>query len=138
MTFTSLHGPRNKFDHASIAYLDTLPVYYWRHLIWDILDWLGDSNWPIFIAVRDLLLKNPHDCVPQLRHVFEGNDAELQYNCLCHLIPHMPEEYVRALAPDLRQYRDAVSDEVDQDYEMRESVDEVLQDISENVEDVPV
>jgi hypothetical protein len=50
----------------------------------------------------------------------------------------MPEEYVRALAPDLRRYRDAVSDEVDQDYDMRESVDEVLQDIGGNVEDVPV
>jgi hypothetical protein len=138
MTFTSLHGPRDKFDHATIAYLDTLPVSYWKHLIWDILDWLGDVNWPIFLDVRDLLLKNPHDCVPQLRRVFDGDDDVLQWNCLNHLIPNMPEECIRALAPDLRRYKDGVSYEVDKDYDMRELVDEVLQGVSENVEDGPV
>ena len=71
MTYTYIRGPTSKHDHANIAYLDTLPVEQWKHLISDLMLWLCDVNWPIFIGVRDLLLKNPRACLENVRNVFE-------------------------------------------------------------------
>ena len=127
MTYTYIKGPRDKHDLQTIAYLDTLPIEYWKHLIWDLLDWLGDSNWPIFPSTANLLLKNPHGCLESLRRIFVGDDDGLQYNILCALIPRMPEECIRALAPDLRRFQQGVSDQVEEHWEMREMVDEVLE-----------
>ena len=76
--------------------------------------------------------------MPQLRRLFEGDDEVLQWNCLCHLVPLMPEECVRALAPDLRRFRGPVCEGVDEEFDMRELVDEVLEGVGENVEGGPV
>ena len=127
MTYTYIKGPRDKYDQQTIAYLDTLPIEYWKHLICDLLDWLGDSNWPIFTATADLLLKNPHGCLDDLRRIFDQDDDQLQFNILSALIPRMPEDCIRALAPDLRKFQQGVSDEVEENWEMRELVDEVLE-----------
>jgi hypothetical protein len=130
MTYTYIKGPQDKHDLQTIAYLDTLPIEHWKHLIWDLLDWLGDSNWPIFSVTADLLLKNPRGCLDDLRRIFVGDDDELQFNILCTLIPRMPEDCIRALAPDLRRFQQGVSDEVNENWEMRELVDEVLEGYS--------
>ena len=128
MTFTYIKGPRDKHDLQTIAYLDTLPIENWKHLIRDLLDWLSDSNWPVFRSTTNLLLKNPHGCLESIRRIYEGEDDELQYNLLYALIARMPEESIRALAPDLRRFQQGVSDEIDQNWEMKAIVDEVLQD----------
>ena len=74
MTYTYIRGPTDKHDHASVAYLDTLPTEQWKHLIWDLMIWLADVNWPIFVDVRDLLLKNPRACLGGVRKVLEIED----------------------------------------------------------------
>ena len=44
-------------------------------------------------------------------------------------VANMPDDCIRALVPDLINFRRRISDEVDDDWGMRESVDELLANI---------
>lgn len=54
-----------------------------------------DGNWPIFDAVRGLLLQHPKETIEPVPAVLSSEDAEWIHNCLEHLIAHMLKEYQR-------------------------------------------
>lgn len=135
MTFKhpSIRAPHSKFDFEALEYLDTLPPTAWKHIIWQpdtgtygLLDWTCDCNWPIFGDNCDLLLKNPKACIEPLRAIYGSDDIEWQFNVLWNLVARMPLDCRQTLAPDLRRWRETISEEDDEDGDMRQLVDEVL------------
>jgi hypothetical protein len=129
---TRLHSPTDKFDISTVQYLNRLPVAAWQHLIPDLLTWLQDPNWPIFLDVRDLLLKNPDALIEPLQTVFETDDDLWQQWILQYLVPEMPKNSVQQLEPILVNLSERVESGYGIDVEpddLKEMVDDVLNGI---------
>jgi hypothetical protein len=122
----STRSPQSKHDFDTVDRLDKIPSREWQHLVPELLTWLQDANWPIFLPVRDLLLKCPRSVVEPLRRIFEGDDDAWQYYTLEFLVSRMPEDGLQALEPTLVAFRARITDEIDADWEMRKTVDEIL------------
>lgn len=118
--------PSDKFDEGAVLRLDKKPTNEWATHAADLLSWIQDINWPIARPVIDLLRKAPAALVGPIRDVLAGDDDEWQHNCLLYLVAEMPLDTREQLRPDLERFRDAVSPQVDRDWDMRELIDGIL------------
>lgn len=125
---TAIRGPQNKFDFDYIERLSEDPPQAWEHLIPELLTWQQDVNWPIFGVVQTLLLRNPTGLIEPLRDVFRGEDEEWQFNTLS-LVGEMSTEVRKLLKEDLFAFRRSIGDKVDNEWDMRERLDEVWPDL---------
>ena len=104
--------PKNKFDHERVDHLAALPLSHWKHRIPELITWTQDPNWPIYRAVKDLLLRYPDACMESLIHIFATNDTEWKYWTIQFFISEMPVRCQMELVPALKEERD-LREEID-------------------------
>jgi hypothetical protein len=77
----------------------------------DLLAWLQDYNWPGAREIADYLVILGEKVVPQLRTVFESNDAIWISTVLLAIVDRLPPQLCREIQSDLNQIASREDDE---------------------------
>ncbi|MBP1903447.1 hypothetical protein J2Z32_000059 [Paenibacillus turicensis] len=86
--------PKDKHDFDSVNKLKEYDKDALREVIPELLIWLQDTNWPISLAVRDILIQFDKELIPHFKQILNSNDGMWKYWILTEL--------VNRLTPDVR------------------------------------
>ncbi len=91
--------PQDKFDQRAIAALQLSSDAQVLERAGELLEWLRDSNWPIFTGISDRLSPLGVDLVSPIKDILEGDDSIWKANIISHLIPSFSPEAQRLYTP---------------------------------------
>jgi hypothetical protein len=95
--------PEDKHDNAAVTHLFTVDETAIAPLVRELLAWLQDPNWPIFLPIRELLQQHPELVVEPVREVLKGDDDEWKNHCLEHIVKHIPRKYQFELKEEIER-----------------------------------
>lgn len=105
--------PKNKYDDSNIDKLYSLSDEEIQPIIYDLLEWLEDGNWPIAIKVLDVLLKRENLVFPYVAGILNGDNIMWKYWLINWLIPNFTLEHKEELRPFLASLTNIESDDED-------------------------
>lgn len=105
--------PKNKYDDSNIDKLYSLSDEEIQTIIYDLLEWLEDGNWPIAIKVLDVLLKREDLVFPYVTGILNGDNIMWKYWLINWLIPNFTLEHKEELRPFLANLTNIESDDED-------------------------
>lgn len=103
--------PKNKFDDSNIAELNGLTDEEMRPIVYDLLMWLQDYNWPIADKVLRVLLKREEIVFSYITKILLGDDLMWKIWILELLVPTFSQEHKNLL----KVYISALYDEAPPD-----------------------
>ncbi|WP_342554856.1 DUF5071 domain-containing protein [Paenibacillus sp. FSL R7-0652] len=117
--------PEHKNDFERVEMLKNYKVEELKPIIYDLLTWLQDMNWPIALEIQNILLNFKEDLIPHIRTILLTDDDEWKYWILTSLMRKLPNHIIVLLKPELERIRDhPTSDELQSD--LIEEVEEIL------------
>ena len=81
--------PKSKFDNTNIFKLDRLSDTEIEPIIYELLEWLQDYNFPIAKDILPIILLHQNIAVPHIINVLEGNDVMWRYWIMYLVIPNL-------------------------------------------------
>lgn len=84
--------PTNKYDEEGIQKLKSATDDQVIENADQLLEWLQDSNWPVFKGVISRLSVLGNELVEPINNILEGNDSIWKANIVGHLIPSFSKE----------------------------------------------
>lgn len=117
--------PEHKNDFERVEMLKNYKVEELKPIIYDLLTWPQDMNWPIALEIQNILLNFKEDLIPHIRTILLTDDDEWKYWILTSLMRKLPNHIIVLLKPELERIRDhPTSDEPQSD--LIEEVEEIL------------
>lgn len=93
--------PKSKFDDTNINKLLQLSDEEIKIVIYDLLEWLQDYNWPIASEVLKILVKRENLVFPYISGILNGNNIMWKYWIIELLIPTFSKEHKMELKEDI-------------------------------------
>lgn len=94
--------PKDKFDVSGIEQLKAINVEEIEPILWELLKWIQDINWPIARELIEILPRFHFQLIPYIKTVFDTDDSI--WKCwVLWLIEKFPEETIKILASDIRR-----------------------------------
>jgi hypothetical protein len=93
--------PKHKSDHQAIQLLSQLTYPEYKPILWELLHWIQDINWPIAFEIIPILKKAGDDIIPFINRIFETDDYIWQRWTLKYLVADMPIEIIKIFRPIL-------------------------------------
>ncbi|MCL2353445.1 MAG: DUF5071 domain-containing protein [Defluviitaleaceae bacterium] len=97
--------PKNKFDFEPLPILMEMGKDEIEPILFDLLFWVADMNWPIAPEMVKVLIRFPDSIVPLIKEVLSPSetDDDWKWFIITGLIPELPRESQRSLMGDLRR-----------------------------------
>ena len=91
IVMTSLRDliPKDKFDNSTINQLCRLTDDEMQPIIFDLLEWLQDYNWPIAKDILPIVVLHQNIAMPHILTILQGNDIMWQYWVIELVIPYL-------------------------------------------------
>lgn len=132
--------PESKFDTNQVDLLEQVDPRIWTSIVPDLIDWTCDPDWPSSWAILPLLRSNPITiaaAIPSVSTMLRKTgpprsgselerDDEHQNVLLVNFVMKIDVAFQREMIQVLEEFRLGVTDELEEDYSFRESVDEIL------------
>lgn len=114
--------PKHKFDTSSIEALKVISEEEVKPILYDLLEWIQDINWPVARKLVYVLPRFHESLVPHILNLLhpEQEDDGWKYFTIIGLLPNMPKTAVEALLPALERIVQSATEQ-----EVAEEVDEV-------------
>ena len=93
--------PKNKFDQQSLFGIDELSNEEIQPIIYELLTWLQDYNWPVADKVLQVLRKREILVFPYLADILAGNDIMWKIWIMELLVPTLTTEHKEALRKNI-------------------------------------
>ena len=93
--------PKNKFDQQSLFGIDELSNEEIQPIIYELLTWLQDYNWPVADEVLQVLRKREILVFPYLADILAGDDIMWKIWIMELLIPTLTTEHKEALRKNI-------------------------------------
>ena len=93
--------PKNKFDQQSLFGIDELSNEEIQPIIYELLTWLQDYNWPVADEVLQVLRKREILVFPYLADILAGDDIMWKIWIMELLIPTLTTEHKEALRTNI-------------------------------------
>lgn len=74
-----------------------------RPILGELLQWLGDRNWPVAADLIPLFIASGSYLIPHLQRVFSGDDGWWKYNCLITVVAEWPVGIQEEMRSDLER-----------------------------------
>lgn len=108
--------PKNKHDDSNIDKLYNLTDDEIKPIIYDLLEWLQDYNWPIAQQIEKVLILRENLVFPYISSILNGNDVMWKYWIMLYLIPNFSEEHKQSLKYEILKFiNDSKTDEDTED-----------------------
>ena len=101
MDFIKLLLPKDKFDNSNIAQIAQLNDEEIQPIIYDLLEWLQDANFPIFKDILPIVAHHQNLVMPYVIAVLQDNDVMWKYWIIESLIPLLSDNNKLRLKSDL-------------------------------------
>ncbi len=84
--------PEHKMDRTTIEKLKCINDEDMKVILYDLLFWLSDFNWPIASEIMQVISKRDKIITPYLKHILNNdqNNDELKYWVIRKLLPELP------------------------------------------------
>src|SRR5687768_275917 len=115
--------PQNKKDLDSVRAIVALGYPAVAPVLPDLLEWLQDSNWPVWRPIAEFLASLPEQMAPLIWDVLRGDDHVWKYHCIAGLIQLMPPDVAEQFRAELTRLAERPSA-----VERAEGLDEAAQD----------
>lgn len=88
---TALKGliPKDKFDNSTISQLCKLTDNEIQPIIFDLLEWLQDYNWPIAKDILPIVVLHQNIAMPHILTILQGNDTIWKFWIIELVIPYL-------------------------------------------------
>ena len=93
--------PKNKFDQQSLCGIDELSNEEIQPIIYELLTWLQDYNWPVADKVLQVLRKREILVFPYLADILAGDDIMWKIWIMELLVPTLTAEHKEALRKNI-------------------------------------
>ena len=94
--------PKDKFDNSTIEIIKVIDVDEVEPILYRLLEWLQDINWPIAQELFNILPRFHTQLVPHIRAVLNSDD-DIWKNWILCLIKEFPTETVVLLSSDIKR-----------------------------------
>lgn len=81
--------PKDKFDNSTINQLCKLTDNEMQSIIFDLLGWLQDYNWPIAKDILPIVVLHQNIAMPHILTILQGNDIIWKYWVIELVIPYL-------------------------------------------------
>lgn len=81
--------PKDKFDNSTINQLCKLTDNEMQPIIFDLLEWLQDYNWPIAKDILPIVVLHQNIAMPHILTILQGNDIMWKYWVIQLVIPYL-------------------------------------------------
>lgn len=81
--------PKEKFDNSTINQLCKLTDNEMKPIIFDLLEWLQDYNWPIARDILPIVVLHQNIAMPHILTILQGNDIMWKYWVIELVIPYL-------------------------------------------------
>lgn len=81
--------PKDKFDNSTINQLCKLTDNEMQPIIFDLLEWLQDYNWPIARDILPIVVLHQNIAMPYILTILQGNDIMWKYWIIELVIPYL-------------------------------------------------
>lgn len=81
--------PKDKFDNSTINQLCKLTDNEMEPIIFDLLEWLQDYNWPIARDILPIVVLHQNIAMPHILTILQGNDIMWKYWIIELVIPYL-------------------------------------------------
>ena len=123
--------PKNKHDDSNIDKLYNLTDDEIKPIIYELLEWLQDYNWPVSPKILNVLILRENLVFPYISSILNGNDVMWKYWIMFYLIPNFSEEHKQILKKDILKFIN--DNKTDEDTEaLRESAIECYEQCFKN------
>ena len=93
--------PKNKFDNSNINRLFLLTDEEIKPIIYELLEWTQDYNWPITKEIIPVLLEREDLIFPYIREILQSNDEEWIYWVIKLLLPSFSASHKNMLKDEI-------------------------------------
>lgn len=93
--------PKNKFDNSNINRLFLLTDEEIKPIIYELLEWTQDYNWPIAKEIIPVLLEREDLIFPYIREILQSNDEEWKYWIIKLLLPSFSVSHKNMLKDEI-------------------------------------
>jgi hypothetical protein len=94
--------PKDKSDTSGLELLKTIEIEKVEPILYQLLEWLQDLNWPVAEALIEVLPRFHSGLVAHIRTVFNSDD-EIWKCWALRLIEDFPPETVTKLESDIKR-----------------------------------
>ncbi len=119
--------PKNKYDVSNINKLFSLSDEEMKPIVYDLLEWIQDYNWPVAQELVPLLKEREDIVFPYISDILRGDDFMWKYWIMDLLIPDFSFEHKNVLKDDIL----ALINDPDND-EDTESIREIAKECYKN------
>lgn len=93
--------PKDKHDVSNIDKLYNLTDEEMKTIVYDLLEWVQDYNWPVAQELIPLLKEKEDIIFPYMSDILRGDDFMWKYWIMDLLIPEFTFEHKSALKDDI-------------------------------------
>lgn len=93
--------PKNKHDVSNINKLYSLTDDEMKLIVYDLLEWIQDYNWPVAQELVPVLKKREDIIFPYMSDILRGDDFMWKYWIMDLIIPDFSFEHKNALKDDI-------------------------------------
>lgn len=93
--------PKNKHDVSNINKLYSLTDDEMKLIVYDLLEWIQDYNWPVAQELVPLLKEREDIIFPYMSDILRGDDFMWKYWIMDLIIPDFSFEHKNALKDDI-------------------------------------
>ena len=86
MTDFSSLIPKDKFDLSSVEKAVGVGFPDLNSILFELLEWMQDPNWPIFTPISQLLRQAGDEIIPHIKSILEGDDGIWKHSILQSLL----------------------------------------------------
>lgn len=90
---TKLLLPKDKFDDSNLDKIRQLNDDELEPIIFDLLEWLQDYNWPIADRILQILIARQSLALPYISKIFKSDDIIWKYWIMKLFIPELDPNY---------------------------------------------
>ena len=119
--------PKDKHDVSNIDKLYSLTDEEMKPIVYDLLEWVQDYNWPVAQELIPLLKEREDIIFPYMSDILRGDDFMWKYWIMDLIIPGFSFEHKNALKDDIL----ALINDLDID-EDTESIREIAEECYKN------
>jgi len=94
--------PKDKSDFSHVEELRNINIDDCEPIIWNLLEWIQDMNWPIAKEMISILPRFQNKLIPHIRAVFQTEDVIWKYWVL-DLVKMLPIETASQLRDDIER-----------------------------------
>lgn len=93
--------PKNKHDVSNINKLYSLTDDEMKLIVYDLLEWIQDYNWPVAQELVSVLKEREDIIFPYMSDILRGDDFMWKYWIMDLIIPDFSIEHKNALKDDI-------------------------------------